>query len=76
MYYAIHQYLAQQGYVILTPDYRGSSGYDRSWATGNYLDLGGDDMRDVVSASLSSARRVLLFVSAPSVTSGMASQAA
>jgi dipeptidyl aminopeptidase/acylaminoacyl peptidase len=49
MYYSMHQYLTQQGYVILTPDYRGSSGYDRDWATGNYLDLGGDDMRDVVS---------------------------
>src|SRR5262249_45253272 len=27
MYYSLCQYLAQQGYVILTPDYRGSSGY-------------------------------------------------
>ena len=26
MYYSLCQYLAQQGYVILTPDYRGSSG--------------------------------------------------
>ena len=34
MYYAMCQYLAEQGYVILTPDYRGSSGYSRDWATG------------------------------------------
>ena len=51
MYYSIHQYLAQQGYVILTPDYRGSSGYDREWATGNYLDLGGKDYLDVASGA-------------------------
>lgn len=49
MYYSAHQYFAQQGYVILTPDYRGSSGYDRDWATGNYLDLGGKDLLDVAS---------------------------
>ncbi len=51
MYYSMHQYLAQQGYVILTPDYRGSSGYDRDWATGNYLDLGGKDLLDVASGA-------------------------
>ncbi|MEX2528229.1 MAG: prolyl oligopeptidase family serine peptidase [Gemmatimonadota bacterium] len=51
MYYAVHQYLAQQGYIILTPDYRGSSGYDRDWATGHYMDLGGDDYLDVASGA-------------------------
>jgi dipeptidyl aminopeptidase/acylaminoacyl peptidase len=51
MYYSVHQYLAQQGYVILTPDYRGSSGYHRDWATGNYLDLGGKDYLDVASGA-------------------------
>ena len=35
----LHQYLAQQGYVILTPDYRGSSGYDREWATGEITSI-------------------------------------
>ena len=51
MYYSMHQYLAQQGYVVLTPDYRGSSGYDRDWATGNHLDLGGKDLLDVASGA-------------------------
>src|SRR5262245_56274331 len=51
MYYSMHQYLAQQGYVILTPDYRGSSGYDREWATGHYMDLGGKDYLDVASGA-------------------------
>src|SRR6185503_259678 len=29
MYYSVSQYLVQQGYIVLTPDYRGSSGYSR-----------------------------------------------
>lgn len=51
MYYGAHEYLAQQGYVILTPDYRGSSGYSRDWATGHYMDLGGADYLDVASGA-------------------------
>jgi dipeptidyl aminopeptidase/acylaminoacyl peptidase len=47
MYYAMDQYLAQQGYVVLTPDYRGSSGYSREWATGASRDLGGAETQDV-----------------------------
>ena len=47
MYYAMSQYLAQQGYVVLTPDYRGSSGYSREWATGTSRDLGGGETQDV-----------------------------
>lgn len=49
MYYAMHQYLAQQGYVILTPDYRGSSGYSRDWAVGDYMDMGGAETKDVAA---------------------------
>ncbi|MBW4027413.1 MAG: S9 family peptidase [Acidobacteria bacterium] len=47
MYYAMDEYLAQQGYVVLTPDYRGSSGYSRDWATGASRDLGGGETQDV-----------------------------
>ena len=47
MYYAMSVYLAQQGYVILSPDYRGSSGYSRDWATGVSRDLGGGETEDV-----------------------------
>ncbi len=47
MYYAVSQYFAQQGYVILTPDYRGSSGYSRDWTTGAFHDLGGGETQDV-----------------------------
>ena len=47
MYYAISQYFAQQGYVVLTPDYRGSSGFSREWTTGAFHDLGGGETDDV-----------------------------
>ena len=47
MYYAMDQYFSQQGYVILTVDYRGNSGYSRDWATGSYKDPGGTETGDV-----------------------------
>jgi len=47
MYYAMDQYFAQQGYVILTVDYRGNSGYSREWAVGDYGDPGGSETQDV-----------------------------
>jgi dipeptidyl aminopeptidase/acylaminoacyl peptidase len=52
MYYAASEYFAQQGYVILTPDYRGSSGYSREWTTGAYNDLGGGETQDVNAGAL------------------------
>jgi Tol biopolymer transport system component/dienelactone hydrolase len=51
MYYSASVYLAQQGYVILTPDYRGSSGYSRDWATGVHMGLGVSDAADVASGA-------------------------
>jgi dipeptidyl aminopeptidase/acylaminoacyl peptidase len=51
MYYSLCQYLAQQGYAILTPDYRGSSGYSRDWSTGVYMGVGVNDTADVASGA-------------------------
>ena len=51
MYYSLCQYLAQQGYVILTPDYRGSSGYNREWATGVHMGIGVNDTADVAAGA-------------------------
>jgi dipeptidyl aminopeptidase/acylaminoacyl peptidase len=51
MYYSLCQYLAQQGYVILTPDYRGSSGYSRDWSSGVYMSVGVGDTADVASGA-------------------------
>ena len=49
VYYGFHQYLAQQGYVVLAPDYRGSIGYGREWRVAPYRDLGGLDYEDVAA---------------------------
>jgi dipeptidyl aminopeptidase/acylaminoacyl peptidase len=51
MYYSLCQYFAQQGYVILTPDYRGSSGYSRDWSTGVYMGVGVNDTADVAAGA-------------------------
>jgi dipeptidyl aminopeptidase/acylaminoacyl peptidase len=51
MYYSLCQYFAQQGYVILTPDYRGSSGYSREWSTGVYMGVGVNDTADVAAGA-------------------------
>lgn len=46
--YVFNCYLANQGYVILDVDYRGSSGYGRDWRSAVYLHLGGLDLQDVL----------------------------
>lgn len=51
MYYSVSQYLVQQGYIVLTPDYRGSSGYSRNWATGVHMGLGVNDTADVAGGA-------------------------
>ena len=51
MYYSVSQYLVQQGYIVLTPDYRGSSGYSRDWATGVHMGVGVTDAADVASGA-------------------------
>ncbi len=38
----------ERGYVIITPDYRGSTGYGEKWY--NLIDYGGKELDDVVSA--------------------------
>jgi dipeptidyl aminopeptidase/acylaminoacyl peptidase len=48
-WYGFNQRLAEQGYVVLNVDYRGSYGYGRDFRVGDYMDLGGNDARDVVS---------------------------
>jgi dipeptidyl aminopeptidase/acylaminoacyl peptidase len=51
VYYSIHQYFLQQGYVVIAPDYRGSIGYGSAWREGVYMDVGGKDFRDAGLAS-------------------------
>ncbi|MFM7272456.1 MAG: prolyl oligopeptidase family serine peptidase [Gammaproteobacteria bacterium] len=44
------QFAAQQGYVVIDVDYRGSAGYGREWRTDVYLHLGGKDLDDELAS--------------------------
>lgn len=46
--FAFNCYLAMRGYVVVDPDYRGSSHYGREWRTDVYLHMGGPDLDDVL----------------------------
>ncbi|MBZ5604482.1 MAG: S9 family peptidase [Acidobacteriia bacterium] len=46
--HVFNSYLANRGYVVIDPDYRGSSGYGRDWRSDVYLDMGGPDLGDVL----------------------------
>jgi dipeptidyl aminopeptidase/acylaminoacyl peptidase len=51
VYYSFHQYLLQQGYIVLAPDYRGSIGYGAAWREGVYMDVGGKDFLDAAMSA-------------------------
>ena len=43
------QYAANQGYVVLAPNYRGSTGYGKEFQQANLFDMGGGDLQDVLA---------------------------
>lgn len=45
------QYLVSQGYLILAPNYRGSTGYGKAFQELNRFDLGGGDLKDVIAGA-------------------------
>ena len=45
------QHMASRGWVVLAPNYRGSTGYGRAWQHANRFDLGGVDTQDVVAGA-------------------------
>jgi dipeptidyl aminopeptidase/acylaminoacyl peptidase len=47
----IVQYLVNQGFFVIAPNYRGSSGSGKDFMDANLHDLGGGDLDDVVSAA-------------------------
>jgi dipeptidyl aminopeptidase/acylaminoacyl peptidase len=51
VYYSFHQYLLQQGYVVIAPDYRGSIGYGKAWREAVHMDVGGNDAKDAWMAA-------------------------
>lgn len=44
-------HFASRGYVVLAPNYRGSTGYGRDWQYAARFDLGGVDTRDVAAGA-------------------------
>ena len=45
------QHMISRGWVVLAPNYRGSTGYGKVWQYGSRFDLGGVDTRDVVAGA-------------------------
>jgi len=45
------QFLVNQGYVIIAPNYRGSTGYGKKFMDSNRFDMGGGDLADCVAAA-------------------------
>jgi len=41
---------ASRGYVVIQPNFRGSTGYGRAFQEANFKDLGGGDLKDTVAA--------------------------
>ncbi len=42
--------LASRGYIIIAPNFRGSTGYGKAFQAANYDDLGGGDLKDTIAA--------------------------
>ena len=45
------QYMVNQGYFVIAPNYRGSTGYGKEFQQANLFDMGGGDLEDVLSAA-------------------------
>jgi dipeptidyl aminopeptidase/acylaminoacyl peptidase len=45
------QYMVNQGYLVIAPNYRGSSGYGKEFQQSNLFDMGGGDLEDVLAAA-------------------------
>ena len=43
------QFAVNQGYVVLAPNYRGSTGYGKEFQQANLFDMGGGDLQDVLA---------------------------
>jgi dipeptidyl aminopeptidase/acylaminoacyl peptidase len=45
------QHIVNQGYMVIAPNYRGSTGYSKEFKQANLFDMGGGDLRDVLGAA-------------------------
>ncbi len=51
VFYAFNQLLLQRGYVVISIDYRGGTGYGLDYEQGNYLQFAQGDLADCVAAA-------------------------
>jgi dipeptidyl aminopeptidase/acylaminoacyl peptidase len=47
----IIQHMVNQGYLVIAPNYRGSTGYGKDFQHANLFDMGGGDLQDVLAAA-------------------------
>jgi dipeptidyl aminopeptidase/acylaminoacyl peptidase len=45
------QHMVNQGYMVIAPNYRGSTGYGKEFQQANLFDMGGGDLQDVIAAA-------------------------
>jgi len=45
------QHIVNQGYMVIAPNYRGSTGYGKEFQNANLFDMGGGDLQDVLAAT-------------------------
>ena len=45
------QYMVNNGYIVIAPNYRGSTGYGKEFQQANLFDMGGGDLQDVLAAA-------------------------
>ncbi len=45
------QHIVNQGYMVIAPNYRGSTGYGKAFQQANLFDMGGGDLQDVIAAT-------------------------
>jgi dipeptidyl aminopeptidase/acylaminoacyl peptidase len=43
------QFAVNQGYMVLAPNYRGSTGYGKAFQDANLFDMGGGDLQDILA---------------------------
>lgn len=51
LFHAYNQYLVQEGYVVLSVNFRGGTGYGRDFREALYHKMGVDDVADIVAAA-------------------------
>ena len=51
VFYAFNQLLLHRGYVVISVDYRGGTGYGQAYEQGNYLQFAQGDLDDCVDAA-------------------------